>query len=114
MGTQGMDQRGGKTPVQGSSAGLEQRSPSAEAPSTRRELAGSSETSSAGDRDGRVVPPTISLPRGGGAIRGMGEKFTTNPVTGTASLSVPIFTSPGRGGFGPELALSYDSGSGNG
>ncbi len=29
-------------------------------------------------------------------------------------MSVPIFTSPGRSGFGPQLSLSYDSGSGNG
>jgi RHS repeat-associated protein len=58
--------------------------------------------------------PSISLPKGGGAIRGIGEKFTANPVTGTGSLSVPIFTSPGRSGFGPQLSLSYDSGSGNG
>ncbi len=59
-------------------------------------------------------PPSISLPKGGGAIRGLGEKFAGNPVTGTGSMSVPIETSPGRGGFGPQLALSYDSGSGNG
>ncbi len=58
--------------------------------------------------------PSISLPKGGGAIRGMGEKFAANPVTGTGSLSIPIFTSPGRSGFGPGLSLSYDSGSGNG
>ena len=60
-----------------------------------------------------VQVPTVSLPKGGGAIRGMGEKFAANPVTGTGSLSVPIATSPGRSGFGPELALSYDSGAGN-
>src|SRR4029453_273073 len=58
--------------------------------------------------------PTISLPKGGGAVRGIGEKFATNPVTGTGSMSVPIATSPGRSGFGPQLALSYDSGAGNG
>src|SRR5215469_15363369 len=58
--------------------------------------------------------PTISLPKGGGAIRGMGEKFAANPVTGTASMTVPIATSPGRSGFGPQLTLSYDSGAGNG
>jgi RHS repeat-associated protein len=58
--------------------------------------------------------PAITLPKGGGAIRGIGEKFTANPVTGTASMTVPIATSPGRGGFGPQLALSYDSGAGNG
>jgi hypothetical protein len=64
--------------------------------------------------DQRVAPPTLSLPKGGGAIRGMGEKFAANPVTGTGSLSVPIATSPGRAGFGPQLSLSYDSGAGNG
>jgi len=58
--------------------------------------------------------PSISLPKGGGAIRGMGEKFAANPVTGTGSMSVPIATSPGRTGFGPQLSLSYDSGAGNG
>ena len=29
-------------------------------------------------------------------------------------MIVPIATSPGRAGFGPQLTLSYDSGSGNG
>src|SRR6266508_873791 len=58
--------------------------------------------------------PALSLPKGGGAVRGIGEKFAANPVTGTGSLSVPIFTSPGRSGFGPQLSLSYDSGAGNG
>ncbi|WP_460203331.1 SpvB/TcaC N-terminal domain-containing protein [Scytonema sp. NUACC21] len=59
-------------------------------------------------------PPAISLPKGGGAIKGMGEKFAANPVTGTGSMTVPIATSPGRSGFGPQLSLSYDSGAGNG
>lgn len=67
------------------------------------------------DSGGKAAsPPTISLPKGGGAIRGLGEKFAANPVTGTGSLSVPIYTSPGRAGFGPQFSLSYDSGSGNG
>jgi hypothetical protein len=35
-------------------------------------------------------------------------------ATGTASLTVGVFTSPARQGFGPELSLSYDSGAGNG
>lgn len=61
-----------------------------------------------------VQAPALSLPKGGGAIRGVGEKFAANPVTGTGSLTVPIFTSPGRSGFGPQLSLSYDSGAGNG
>src|SRR5262247_1997614 len=62
----------------------------------------------------QTLAPTISLPKGGGAIRGIGEKFGANPVTGTGSMTVPIVTSPGRAGFGPQLSLSYDSGSGNG
>jgi RHS repeat-associated protein len=58
--------------------------------------------------------PTISLPKGGGAIRGIGEKFSANPATGSGSLSIPIAASPGRSGFGPQLTITYDSGSGNG
>ena len=61
-----------------------------------------------------VNAPSITLPKGGGAISGIGEKFSANPVTGTGSMSVPIFASPGRSGFGPQLSLSYDSGAGNG
>ncbi len=63
---------------------------------------------------GMAASHQISLPKGGGAIRGIGEKFAANPVTGTGSLTVPIATSPGRSGFGPQLSLSYDSGAGNG
>jgi len=62
----------------------------------------------------RLSAPQISLPKGGGAIRGMGEKFAANPVTGTGAMSIPIGISPGRNGFGPQLTLSYDSGAGNG
>jgi hypothetical protein len=61
-----------------------------------------------------VTVPSIDLPKGGGAIRGIGEKFAANPVTGTGSMTVPIALSPGRSDFGPQLALSYDSGAGNG
>ena len=66
------------------------------------------------DGEQKPVAPSISLPKGGGAIRSMGEKFAANPVTGTGSMSVPIASSPGRSGFGPQLSLNYDSGAGNG
>ncbi|EKU98243.1 RHS repeat-associated core domain protein [Leptolyngbya sp. PCC 7375] len=59
-------------------------------------------------------PAAVELPKGGGAIRGIGEKFSVNPITGTGSLSIPIFSTPGRAGFSPQLSLSYDSGAGNG
>ena len=58
--------------------------------------------------------PSVSLPKGGGALRGIGEKFSTSPATGTGSLSVPLATSPGRAGFALGLELRYDSGSGSG
>jgi Salmonella virulence plasmid 65kDa B protein len=61
-----------------------------------------------------LAAPSISPPKGGGAIRGIGEKFAANPVTSTGSVSVPIATSPGRAGFGAQLFLSFDSGAGNG
>jgi RHS repeat-associated protein len=61
-----------------------------------------------------MQPPAITLPKGGGAIRGIGEKFSVNPVTGTVSFSIPVFTSLSRAGFFPRLSLSYDSGGGNG
>jgi hypothetical protein len=60
-----------------------------------------------------VAPPSVALPKGGGAIRGIGETFAAQPVTGTASMSVPISAGAGRGGFGPDLSLSYDSWAGN-
>jgi RHS repeat-associated protein len=76
------------------------------------------QTSAGSDESDRpsfsVSPPQISLPKGGGAIRGIGEKFGVSPATGTGSLTIPIATSPGRSGFGPKLSLSYDSGAGNG
>jgi hypothetical protein len=72
------------------------------------------ETAKASEERQGVSTPAITLPKGGGSIHGMGEKFAANPVTGTGSMSVPIGTSPGRSGFGPQLSLSYDSGAGNG
>lgn len=55
---------------------------------------------------------SLSLPKGGGAIQGIGETFQANEFSGTASLSVPIFASPCRD-FTPQLAFNYSSGSGN-
>ena len=58
--------------------------------------------------------PSISLPKGGGAIKGIGETFQPNLFSGTGNHSIPIATSPGRSGFGPALSLQYSSGNGNG
>ncbi len=58
-------------------------------------------------------PPSIQLPKGGGAVKAISEQFAANPVTGTSSFSIPLPVSPARG-FEPQLSLSYDSGAGNG
>lgn len=72
----------------------------------------------AGAAEGEAKPggplPAVTKPKGGGAIRGIGEKFDVSPSTGTGTLSVPLVSAAGRSGFAPQLSLSYDSGAGNG
>ncbi|WP_404782301.1 SpvB/TcaC N-terminal domain-containing protein [Streptomyces pristinaespiralis] len=54
---------------------------------------------------GPATAPSVSLPKGGGALRGIGETF---------GVQIPVPAPQGRSGFGPSLTLSYDSGAGNG
>ncbi|NEO34975.1 MAG: sugar-binding protein [Moorea sp. SIOASIH] len=61
----------------------------------------------------KITTNQLSLPKGGGAIQGIGETFQANEFTGTAGLSIPIPTTPCRG-FEPQLSVQYSSGSGNG
>ena len=56
----------------------------------------------------------ISLPKGGGALKGLGDKFSPDLFTGTGKFSVPIALPPGRNDFQSSLALSYSTGAGNG
>ena len=56
----------------------------------------------------------ISLPSGGGAMQGIGEKFSPDLHTGTGNFTVPIALPPGRNGFQPQLNLVYSTGNGNG
>src|SRR5262252_705182 len=58
--------------------------------------------------------PSVGLPKGGGALKGIDEKFAINPVNGTASITVPLPLTPGRAGAMPSLGLTYNSGGGNG
>src|SRR4051812_4355780 len=85
-----------------------------EQPSTTSFTAGGASTAESSSSAMSAHLPQVTMPKGGGAIRGMGEKFTVNAATGTGSMVIPIATSPGRGGVSPQLSLSYDSGSGNG
>lgn len=57
--------------------------------------------------------PVLSLPTGGGAIRGIDEKFQVNAISGTSSFTIPVPLSSTRHGFTPSIALDYNSGNGN-
>lgn len=78
-------------------------------------LPGDAEASgTSGTPSGQAGTSAINLPRGGGAVRGIGETFQPDLFTGTGNLSVPIAATPGRGDFGPQLSLQYSTGNGNG
>jgi RHS repeat-associated protein len=65
------------------------------------------------DKSG-VSAQVISLPNGGGALHGLGEKFSPDLHTGVGNFSVPILVPPGRSGLQPRLTLAYSTGAGNG
>lgn len=71
------------------------------------------EPGSAKTKSNAIEIPSINLPKGGGALKGIDEKFSVNAVNGTASFSIPLPFSPARGAS-PSLSLSYNSGAGNG
>ena len=56
----------------------------------------------------------ISLPKGGGAQHGIGEKFSPDLHTGTGNFTVPIALPSRCNGFQPQLNLVYSTGNGNG
>lgn len=56
--------------------------------------------------------PSVALPNGGGAIKGIDEKFSVNAINGTASFSIPLPFSESRV-KPPSLSLVHNSGSGN-
>ena len=60
-----------------------------------------------------IQTPSISMPKGGGAIKGIGETFTADAFTGTANYSITIPITPARD-FEPQISLDYNSGGGNG
>lgn len=56
----------------------------------------------------------ISLPSGPGSVEGLGEAFEPQLNSGTATYRVKIALPPGVNALQPDVALSYDGGSGNG
>ncbi len=61
-----------------------------------------------------VSSQVISLPSGGGALRGIGETFSPDLFTGTGNFTTPLELPPGRNGLRPELSLGYSTGQRNG
>lgn len=61
------------------------------------------------DKSG-ISEQVISLPKGGGALQGIGETFSPDLFTGTGNFTVPIALPAGRNGFQPELNLVYSTG----
>jgi RHS repeat-associated protein len=61
-----------------------------------------------------VEGAVVSLPKGGGAVSGMGETFAADLFTGTGNFTVPVAVPAGRLGVAPQLSLGYSTGSGNG
>lgn len=60
-----------------------------------------------------VAEQVLSLPRGGGDVKGLGEKPSPDPHTGTGTCGVPLPVPPGRRGL-PTFALTYNTCMGNG
>ncbi|KAK4161537.1 virulence plasmid 65kDa B protein-domain-containing protein [Cladorrhinum sp. PSN259] len=71
------------------------------------------EAQSRGGADNNLLP-AVTVPTGGGAIRGMNEAFDVDMASGTASLKIPIPVSQCLRWGTPNLSLEYDSGGGNG
>ena len=54
--------------------------------------------------------PAPALPRGGGAVHGLGETVTVEPRTGGCSVRIPLALSRGRGASDVALALVHSGG----
>ncbi|MCK9859533.1 SpvB/TcaC N-terminal domain-containing protein [Paenibacillus sp. ATY16] len=65
------------------------------------------------ERSASFIKSELTLPKGGGAVRGMGETYEPDLFTGSMHMSIPVYSSPCRE-FEPKLQLQYSSGSGNG
>ncbi len=57
--------------------------------------------------------PSLVLPKGGGAPRGLDASVPAPGFRGTARVNIPIDLPPARGAA-PSLTLVYDSSGGNG
>src|SRR5262245_56810644 len=61
-----------------------------------------------------VSPLAVSLPKGGGDVRGLGGSFVADYNRGTGSFALDLRLPAGPAGIRPALALGYSSGAANG
>lgn len=61
-----------------------------------------------------VSPEILPLPKGGGAIRSIGETFSPDLHTGTGNYRIPLWFPRGPGKFQPDMGIVYSTGGGNG
>jgi hypothetical protein len=64
------------------------------------------------NRSAAVAIPSVSLPKGGGALTGIRQSLDSVGATGQGGVQIPLPISLGRG-FMPSLLLSYASGNGH-
>lgn len=60
-----------------------------------------------------IVDGLLALPSGGGALRGLGERFQPDLLRGTGNYSIPISPLEGPNRLKPDLRLRYSTGEGN-
>lgn len=61
----------------------------------------------------KIEAPHVSLPKGGGAIKGIGESFAPQAFSGSGGFSIALPDAAARG-FTPSLSIGYTSSAGNG
>lgn len=66
------------------------------------------------DGQSGVSPEILPLPKGGGAIRSIGETFSPDLHAGTGNYRIPLWFPRGPGKFQPDMGIVYSSGAGNG
>lgn len=73
--------------------------------SVRKSSAASREPADGNSRNSRdrLNIPKIELPKGGGALKPIDEKFRANAADGTMSLSIALPLSKSRSDFGPHF-----------
>jgi RHS repeat-associated protein len=79
-------------------------------PADQKEKGGSGEDFA---KNNLLQIPSINLPKGGGALKSIDEKFQVNSANGTAAFGIPLPQAKSRNEFVPNLSLNYNSGSGN-